>query len=86
MKEKLHEMERASLSLLQLNLSKNIINSPVHARNIFSEKFYELRRKIMEMKEHTEGKRNITVLVGRSGIGKTLLFMHAISLARNSTN
>ena len=84
MKEKLHEMERASLSLLQLNLSKNIINSPVHARNIFSEKFYELRRKIMEMKEHTEGKRNITVLVGRSGIGKTHIVNKILNMSKPS--
>ena len=84
MKEKLHEMERASLSLLQLNLSKNIINSPVHARNIFSEKFYELRQKIMEMKEHTEGERNIAVLVGRSGVGKTHIVNKILNMSKPS--
>jgi hypothetical protein len=47
MKEKLREIEltRASISLLQLNLSKNIACSPAHTHNIFSEKFHEMRQK-----------------------------------------
>ena len=72
MKEKLREIEltRASISLLQLNLSKNIACSPARTHNIFSEKFHEMKQKTTELKEHMGGK-NITVLVGRSGAGKT---------------
>jgi len=73
MREELHETEvaRASLSLLQLNLSRNVACYLARTGNIFSEKIHELKRIVSELKEHTEGKKNITVLIGRSGVGKT---------------
>ena len=85
MKEKLREIEltRASISLLQLNLSKNIACSPAHTHNIFSEKFHEMRQKATEFKEHMGGK-NITVLVGRSGAGKTHIGNKILNMSKPS--